>query len=439
MNFDKLLIMRALAGDEEVRENNFRQIVDSGIDKHFFTDSSFFDFALNFKGQYQAYPSTDVFNKQFNTGEIVVDDPLTYYVDKIIETYSLKILSTSLVRAQKFVDNKNAQGGAEYLSEKIREILELSIKTEDLIYTESVEDRTNKYIERINNPGPTGILSGFRSVDNATFGWQPEEFNMLVARTGQMKTWTLCWMVKTALEQGKKVLLGTIEMGLYQIARRLDALMTQTCFESIRAGKFLNDDVSEQFFERLFNIKNLPGEIIIIGGSSFDINFVRSKVEQYRPDVFYLDGFYLMFDVRGGGAHWEKMSNISADLKNVAGVYKIPVIATTQLTSKKAGGRKDKGSKGDEDETDIMYAQALAQNADNVIALGRQYDDVLEEYTNRLWLKFIKLREGEQSRCQIEFDFAKMIIKEVDSIDNMIDAQTEYPLNKEDEDLSFDW
>jgi replicative DNA helicase len=439
MNFDKLLIMRALAGSEEDRDNNFRQIGDAGIEKHFFGDTSFFDFAVDFKGKYQNYPSQEVMKKHFNIGEIVAEDPLTYYVDQIIGNYSLKLLSTSLLRAQKFYDNKDPQGGAAYLNEKAKEILDLSVKTEDLIYTKSVEERQDLYIERINNSGPTGILSGFKSIDNATFGWQPGEFNMLVARTGQMKTWTLCWMVKAALEQGKTVLLATVEMGLLQIARRLDALLTQTCFESIRAGKFLNDDVSEQFFERLLSLKNLPGEIVIIGGVSFDVNFLRAKIEQYRPDVLYVDGFYLMADTKGAGAHWEKMLNISGDLKRLAGTYKIPTTATTQLTVKKAGGKQAKGSKGDEDESDIMYSQAMAQNADNVIALGRQYDDVLEEYTNRLWLKLVKLREGEPVKTQIEYDFTAMTVKEIVDI---LDDREEFPLTSDDKDnkeISLDW
>jgi hypothetical protein len=150
-------------------------------------------------------------------------------------------------------------------------------------------------------------------------------------------------------------------------------------------------------------LKKMKGDAIVIGGVAFGASFLRSKIEEHQPHIVYVDGLYLMYDEEGAQQHWLQMMNISRELKTIGDDYKLPVIATTQMDNS-----QKRGSKGDEHVSDIMYAQALSQNADNIVSLGRIWDDVMEDFTNRLWVKLVKLREGEPVKFQVEFDFNKM-------------------------------
>lgn len=232
-------------------------------------------------------------------------------------------------------------------------------------------------------------------------------------------TWTLLYFVKAALDAGKKVLIATVEMGKYQIARRLDSILTGTEFEKIRTGQFKDKKDVAEFKKRMDAVKKV-NECVVIGGISFGELFLQTKIEEYQPDIVFIDGIYLVQDDAQKKAQWEALQSISAGFKKIADAYNVPIFATTQAWPKS----KKPGSKGDETVSDIAFSGAMAQNADIVIHVGRIYDPILEAFTNRMWVKLTKLREGEPVKFKSEIDFTDMKLRETLGIaDNRSDLK----------------
>lgn len=407
MNTAKFLLLKALDGKPDEREKNFQFLADKQVSKELFVDhKAYWDFVQQHRKKHGVYPDRATFEKKFNAGGVDPVEPLSFYAEELKTDFSIKLLQDGISEADDLCVDKNDPSAAVRVLEKaIREIKQHAAISTDLSMAKSVDERVKIYEHRINNPGVDGIPTHLSRLDSHTYGWHSGEFNMIVAPTGSMKTWTTLAMIKAHVLAGYKVLVATVEMGRLQLARRLDALFTNTRFENIRAGKFATPEDIQEFKDRMEQIKTLA-DCVVVGGSSFGASFLRSKIEEHKPDIVYVDGLYLMYDEDGAQQHWQQLMNISRELKTAADDYKIPVNATTQL------GNSPKGSKGHEDVSDIMYAQALAQNADNIVSLGRIWDDTLEDYTNRLWVKLIKLREGEPCKFMVEMDFSTMTMTE---------------------------
>jgi len=274
----------------------------------------------------------------------------------------------------------------------------------------TIDERIDRYEYRIKNPGIDGIPSGLARLDEATYGWHGGEFYIIQALLGNYKTWTMLYMARAALNAEYKVMIATVEMSQFQIARRLDSILSVTAFEKLRSGKFKDDKDILAFKNRMQTIKNLP-DCILVGGVSFGELFLQSKIGEHEPDIVFIDGIYLMVDdnLSRNKAQWEQLNSISRGLKVLAENYNIPIVATTQAWKKSS----KPGSKGDESVEDIAYSGGMAQNADNVVSLGRIYDPVAESFTNRVWVKLTKVREGEPVKFQAVIDFDNMTLREV--------------------------
>lgn len=411
MNFDKLIILKCLDGPSDYRELSFGELSRKGVSAETFSvEPEYYKFVFEHKRKHSAFPTRETFEKRFSLEEATVNEPLSFYIEEIKKARSYKVIAKAMDEADDFFVKNGLYRGIEILEKAIKDVKKSNNLIADLIIKDTVDERWERYSNRIKNPGLDGISTGFPRLDSALYGWHGGEFNLLTARLGSYKTWTLLMMAVGAMRNsGARCLIGTVEMGVWQIARRLDSWATGTRFENIRSGIFPNEAEISDFKDKLFSV-SADMDCIIIGGAGFNAGQLEAKIEEYSPTIVWVDGLYLMYDESGAKQHWEQMKNISRDLKRIAQERNIPINATTQLVG------KGKGSSGKEEAEDIMYAKALAQNADNVITLGRIYDSHLEEYTNKIWIKTAKLREGEPIKFKVEYNLDTMEINELGDV-----------------------
>jgi hypothetical protein len=97
------------------------------------------------------------------------------------------------------------------------------------------------------------------------------------------------------------------------------------------------------------------------GAEGGGVGWLRSKIRDFKPDIVFVDGMYLMKDDRTNSRNvdWKNITNISQDLKLTAQDFDIPLVGVTQ-----ANRSADKST--GEDLTELAYADALGQDADAV-------------------------------------------------------------------------
>lgn len=410
MNYEKLMLLKALNGDEPEREEAFKGILARGVDaSYFFIDPLMWKKTLEYKRKYGKYPTRKTFERMFSITEVIpIDEPIEYYTDELVKTKRYRVVATAMNYADKEFENGNVDTAIASLKLALK-TAEATLQSTDLVYTQSVDVRKADYEKRILHPGVDGIPSGLAKLDAASFGWHNGELIMLAAPTGSYKTWTMLYMVRAAMLAGYKPLVCTVEMPGKQLARRMDSIMTSTEFERIRSGKFEDAQAIARFQAEMDKLKNGP-ECIFMGGVSFGPLLIQSKIDEYQPDIVFVDGFYLMNDDSGGARkqQWEMLMDISKGLKETARAYDIPVFFTTQSWES-----SKKGSKGAETISNLAFSQAVGNNIDIGMIIGRVYDVILESFTNRIWLKVVKMREGEPVKFMVELDFTGMAMRPV--------------------------
>lgn len=204
---------------------------------------------------------------------------------------------------------------------------------------------------------------------------------------------------------GHKVVLFTREMSPEQMERRLDAIHFGLPYQDFKKGR-LGHQLEELYKSKLQTLKDKPNFIISSDeeeGSG--VANVRAKLEEYQPDLFGVDGAYLLADDRKGNSNWERVMHITQDIKKVCRRLGIPGVITSQ-----AG--VDSQGKGGVSLASVSFSK-LAFGADSDIVIG--IDDLVE--MNKWKLKLLKQREGEKFSFIIDKDFKTMKFKQVGDAD----------------------
>jgi hypothetical protein len=124
----------------------------------------------------------------------------------------------------------------------------------------------------------------------------------------------------------------------------------------------------------------LEGEVIIPNKPVQSVKQIQGLIYTYRPDIVIIDGIYLMSGT-SGEAHWEKITDISRNLKRMAEEEALPVFGIHQANRSAVGKRRIEIEH-------IAYADALAQDADLVLAINREEDsDLFIECIKNRWGK----------------------------------------------------
>jgi replicative DNA helicase len=336
-------------------------------------------------------------------------EPLKFYLDKIKSAYIYnEMVGVNDLIVEKLRSNEPERAFKESLI-KLNSITSLSRLSVDLDLVSSVPERILHYNERRNAGVVSGIPCGWIKIDEETTGWQNGELTFLVGRPGTFKTWILLAWACNAWIEGYLPLIFSKEMGVKQLARRIDTYLTATRFKDIKTG-LISDQNFTRFKNALASIYDDKHSFILIdssGSSGYDIEFIKNKVREYRPSVVFVDGAYLL---KGEGrTDWEKQTYNTRELKKLAIVEDIPVVGTTQAN------RKVEGNKSKINVSNPAYSDSYGQDADNMLAINRIWDKISDCYTNNLLIELIKVRDGENIKLNVTVDLDIMRIFESDN------------------------
>lgn len=224
---------------------------------------------------------------------------------------------------------------------------------------------------------PSSFPYEIPQIDRYTGGISSGDLIYLIGRLGTGKTTFALYIMTKSLQRGRKVLMVSNENRAEDVVAKVDAYMGGFNPLHKRTMQWSQDDL-----HRLNTVSHIAtsmdGEMYIPNHPVQDIKEIRSLIYTYRPDIVLVDGIYLM-QGQGGDSHWEKITNISRNLKQLAEGEGVPILGVHQANRNAIGKRIEVEH--------IAYADALAQDADLVLAINPEED-------GRLFVEAIKNRWG---------------------------------------------
>jgi len=182
-----------------------------------------------------------------------------------------------------------------------------------------------------------GLPTGFYSLDHMTGGLQFSDLIILAARPGMGKTsLALALAYHTALVEGKRVAIFSLEMSKEQLMKRLLSMDTGINGQRLSHGQF-EDDEWEQV---IASGDRLSTDLLQIDDTAgLSISALRSKARRLQAekgvDLIIVDYLQLMQAHTNGKRvepRIQELAEISSGLKAVAKELNVPVVALAQLS-----------------------------------------------------------------------------------------------------------
>lgn len=263
----------------------------------------------------------------------------------------------------------------------------------------------------------SGIPSGYIDIDNKTDGFQPADFVVVGARPSMGKTaFILNLAINANVKGGAIPIIFSLEMTTKKLMQRF-----QSCISEVNGMKLKNpyhyttDEEKEKLIKSLGVLEGIKPYIYDKPGQK--VSEMRAKVrkiKQAHPDreiivfIDYLTKIKPSRDYRGN-THQE-ITEISADLKEMAKTFNCPVVCLAQL-NRGVEQRVDKRPM----KSDLRESGSIEQDADIIMMLYRDeyYNETTEDNRNILEVDLSKNRDGEVGLVKLLYK------KEINKIENL--------------------
>lgn len=424
----------------------YKQVMARKIEPKMFGDERqqrVFEFITKHHAAYKKVPSVTLLAKKFPKARVslTVEEPTAYYLDNFFRQYLRAHGSDLLIEAA-----QNLADDPFKVFEDIREaasaMLGKNAATEDIDYATDWRARLRSYNRR--EAGEMlGIPTPFATWNNMTFGYNPQDFIIITARPGVGKTFfMLLCALHAAYRQNKKVLFFTKEMSIDAVSRRSDAMEFQLPYNAFRKGQLMPSDKIRwvKGMKRRAKRQKLgkTGQMVFIADANMSVMSIEAKIEEYQPDVVFIDGLYLLRDLKSSVDGRIRVENVSREVRSLAQAYNIPILASSQIH--RMPGNLEKNWKN-LTLGDLAFSDALSQDADAVFALIRT-EDMRER--NQLMVKPLKIREDDPKEFGVDWNlsdmkdtFHEIAINEDGDISDQVDRDDEGHPIKDDGDKTI--
>ena len=264
---------------------------------------------------------------------------------------------------------------------------------DDMAY--STYDR-RKYTKRSH----TKSVSFFSGILNRAMGdLHAGDYCLIVARLGTGKSLITQWQAREWLLQGLKNLFVSQEMLANEIFARIDGMVAS--FNPLELRGEYGIEIESRLKVAQLTAQYSKGEIYAPRGLRTPEQ-IAMAAKFFMVDTIIVDGVYQLSPdlAHPPSAKWERVAETSSQLKQMAQQTRLPLLATTQI--KRVG--KTMGFTAE----DLAYADALGQDADQIIALETD-----AAYPNRLNASIIKNRYGPPMTALIDLNFETMKLEEI--------------------------
>lgn len=289
----------------------------------------------------------------------------------------------------------------EIVGETIKALNSLSLLQagDNLISASEAVSRTMIDLEKRWNSGESmiGLSTGIPELDRLTGGFCPGKTYVIAAGTGMGKTTLLLNMINSAIiganAKGEECagLMVSLEMTCPELIVKLIGIETRINTRKIKSG-YLTDEEKAQVKTTADGIANHHLEFVEGFGKitpttlSAMVERVRSKWG--RIDFLAVDYIQLLDAAeKSKGGEYERITEVSRELKRLAIQYGMPVLILSQL-NRKSSDRTNR----DYTKSDLRGSGQIEQDADVILFLMPENWDDPDDKRRRL--KIDKNRDG---------------------------------------------
>jgi len=345
---------------------------------------------------------------------------ILFYIDKIRDRFNSELairLSESISGMNSDVDVDEFNSNIINIAAKIERLRRKSVFSEGY-FSKSVVSRFDDYKFTEANPNAVaGVLSGFKKLDEYTFGIKKSEMMVISGATSSGKSLLMMnyainsWLgsnkpwdkSKQGFTNGKNVVYFTLEMTKKQLEQRMDANAADIRQKALMRG-YLTDEEKRRWSNSLAFQKNYEKNFYIVdmprGSRTLDIEArFDSLVSEFEPDLVVVDYLGIMKPNTDFGQDWLEVGHVAANLHEFCRSKNIAV-----LTAAQRKGRVRNSKSQVQDSEEIGRSKMIGDNA-NIVVLIEQRDG--EHLLDDMILHVTKNRDGEKGEFKLLKEFEK--------------------------------
>jgi replicative DNA helicase len=372
----------------------------SGIRESHFEDehlTDIFSYMAEHARKYKGAPSLEVIRERFPDYNFeTTTDSVEYLRERFVRNVKRRFAMNSLKELAKLVNDPEQADRIDGLFLEESRRLATIIPSTQLHKFSDIEQRIEKY--ETSNSDLIGIKMGIPDFDRLTLGIQRHEFVSIVGWQGTGKSTLTQWILFNAWMHGHTAMCISLEMEAAALMRKWDTMLTNFEYRALKAHELAPHDV-ESWRIKAQQVKEKKCDIIVRDDvRDCTVDYVYSQAMRYQPDIIAVDYISLMEAPRtAGGQMWEKVTNITQSLKQIARVTGIPIIgvAQTNIASAEGGAKLD----------NIAYSRSVGQDSD--IVLGLHQDEEMKE-NDKMTVRMLKNRDGNSAVADLLWDMDHM-------------------------------
>jgi replicative DNA helicase len=357
-----------------------------------------YEFVVKYYSQHKGLPPAQIVEQKFNVSfpEVVgaTDHHLTDLRNENLKRRLREIVlgTSSLIQDGKFsAALTNMIGSA-------NELRRLSVRSRDVDATdiESAIEHIKK-VQQQNADGSYGVRFGIPGIDDfLPSGVIPGMFGLIMGYPGRGKSFLASLLAVRAWEVNKKVLYISLEMTENEVRARVYAIIGngQWSLRKLQRGQVSPVDF-EVWAKAEFEDKGIFPIVNNDGVGRFTPSALQAKIEEYNPDIVFVDYLQLMAPDSGNDSNETiKLKTISQDLKALAMSSRTAIIGVVSATPADATDMDSVPELGQ-----VAWSKQLSYDADFMLAVGRADNDPL------MTIAWRKNRNGPLTDFALKCDF----------------------------------
>ena len=377
---------------------------------HFIRNKELFLYLQKFFREYGTLPDIDTIFEYFpNFAYSKAVEPVEFYEENVIANYNIGKLNGGILDSLSALENKNLDAAVTKLYDVLTQIEEKELT--DI----SIDDLTIMSKYEHSNERIGGYYTGIDRYDELLGGVFKKELHIIAGRAKVGKTMFMLKVAHNMFINGANVMFISKEMSAEKLVQRFDAIHNNIPLGNMRSGKLSFIDV-EKIRRSKEEFSKMDNSCVFLANENLDrqttVWSIVQKINKYKPDVVFVDSFYLFNDGGKNSDVWVRVGNVANDLADIARRCNVCMFGSTQLNRQVSEKENNTSFKS------VGYSDTIIQVSNSLLTL---YQNPILKNANVMNLSLIAARDGEIGEFNLEWNFSSGCT--INSIDEEFDDE----------------